>query len=156
MRFTLECLRQICMYDDRRVFEGWDETFLGAALFEDVLTLHRERHVFKVGVDLRRIKVDNLAAFDSKGTFGFSSLQDYMNNLTNFQQALQTASFVAHEWQVFPFVQDDFRVTPELTLNLGLRYEYHTVPLGLFGATDPQSLSAMVPGPVKADRSPPV
>jgi hypothetical protein len=120
---------------------------------EDVLTLHRERHVIKMGADVRYIKLDNLSAFDSKGTFTFAGLQDFMNNLVNFQQALQTSSFLANEWQLFPFVQDDFRVNPELTLNLGLRYEFHTVPLGLFGATDPQSLSAMVPGPVKADKN---
>ena len=28
----------------------------------------------------------------------------------------------------FYFVQDDYRVTPELTLNLGVRYEYATPP----------------------------
>jgi len=48
-------------------------------------------------------------------------------------------------------VQDDFRVTPDLTLNLGVRYEIADVPLGLFGATDPESLNAMVPRPVKKD-----
>ena len=38
-----------------------------------------------------------------------------------------------------------------LTLDFGLRYEISGVPFGLFGATDPESLAAMVPGPVKKD-----
>ena len=64
-----------------------------------------------------------------------------MNNTAfNLTQALQTASWDAKQWQTFFFVQDDFRVTPDLTLNIGLRYELSTVPLGMFGATDPESL----------------
>ena len=69
-----------------------------------------------------------------------------MNNTAfNLTQALQTASWDAKQWQTFFFVQDDFRVTPDLTLNLGLRYELSDVPLGLFGATDPESLAVLVP-----------
>src|SRR5262249_13022162 len=32
------------------------------------------------------------------------------------------------------FVQDDWRISPRLTLNLGLRYELNTVPYDAFGA----------------------
>ena len=42
-------------------------------------------------------------------------------------------------------------MTPDLTLNLGLRYELSDVPLGMFGATDPESLGALVPGPPEKD-----
>ena len=44
-------------------------------------------------------------------------------------------------------VPHDFR----LTLDFGLRYEISDVPFGMFGATDPESLAAVVPGPVKKD-----
>jgi hypothetical protein len=120
--------------------------------FSDTLTWTRTRHTLKFGADVRYNRADNGSAFDSKGTFGFNNLQDYMNNFAaTYAQALQTSSWFATQWQNSFFVQDDFRVTPELTLNLGLRYEISTVPLGMFGATDPESLSVLVPGPVKRD-----
>lgn len=31
-------------------------------------------------------------------------------------------------WHIAPFIQDDIKLTPKLTLNLGLRYEYNSVP----------------------------
>ena len=127
-----------------RVSDAWQ--------FSDTLTWLKGKHALKFGADIRYNKLDNIAAFDSKGTFTFNSLQDYMNNLAaTFQQALQTASFTATQWQTSYFVQDDFHVRSDLTLNLGLRYELSTVPLGFFGATDDQSLGALVPPPVKKD-----
>jgi hypothetical protein len=120
--------------------------------YSDILSWQKGKHAVKFGADIRRIQLFNLAAFDSKGTFTFNNLQDYMNNVAvTFAQALQTATFDARQTQQFYFAQDDFRVTPNLTLNLGIRYELAGVPFGFFGATDSQSLGAVVPGPVKKD-----
>jgi Carboxypeptidase regulatory-like domain/TonB dependent receptor len=122
--------------------------------FMDVLTFQRGRHSLKAGADIRYVTLDNLAAFDSKGTFTFNSLQDYMNNnAVSFAQALQTSSYDATQWFQAYFLQDDWRPTPNLTINLGLRYENSTVPLGLFGATQPEVLAALVPGPTKKDNN---
>jgi hypothetical protein len=120
--------------------------------FADTLTRQMGRHGLKMGADIRYITLDNIAAFDSKGTFTFDNFQAYMNNLAvTYVQALQTASFNAKQWQSFLFLQDDFKITPTLTVNMGLRYEISTVPFGFFGATDAASLGALVPGPVKKD-----
>lgn len=121
--------------------------------FSNTTTREQGRHTLKFGADIRYNDVDNNAAFNTKGTFVFNSLQDFVNNRAfSFTQALQTASWQATQWQTFLFAQDDFRITPELTVNLGLRYEVSTVPLGMFGATDPESRAARVPGPVKTDK----
>lgn len=57
--------------------------------FSDVATMHRGKHAIKFGADIRRVVLDNEAAFDSKGTFTFSNFQDYMNNTAaRFAQAL--------------------------------------------------------------------
>jgi len=122
--------------------------------FSDVLSWQKNRHAVKFGFDIRHIRLLNIAAFDSKGTFTFNNLESYLNNsAVSFVQALQTATFNARQTQQFYFAQDDFRLKSNLTFNLGVRYEFSKVPFGAFGATDPQSLAALVPGPVKSDKN---
>ncbi len=122
--------------------------------FQNLLTKQLGNHTLKAGFDIRYIQLDNTAAFDSKGTFVFNNLADFLNNnVFEFRQALQTASFDARQVSQFYFFQDDWRVTPSLTLNLGIRYETNDVPFGFFGARDAESRSAGVPGPVRRDNN---
>lgn len=122
--------------------------------FSDTVSWLTGRHSLKFGADIRHIHLYNQAAFNTKGTYGFSNLASFVNNTaTVFEQALQVASFDARQWQQYYFAQDDIRVTPNFTLNLGLRYEVANNPFGFFGATDAQSLGALVPGPVPTDKN---
>jgi outer membrane receptor protein involved in Fe transport len=116
----------------------------------DTASFVRGRHTFKFGANIVYQRLLNLAAFDTKGTYTFNNFADFMNNsAATLVVALNTASFDARQTQHGYFFQDDLRVTKNLTLNLGLRYEYANYPFGFFGATDPNIRATLVPGPAK-------
>jgi Carboxypeptidase regulatory-like domain len=122
--------------------------------YQDVVSATTGRHALKFGLDIRRYRLRNQNDRDSKGTWAFPGLVEFINNqATSVTRALTTSSFVATEWDHAYFFQDDFRAARHLTLNLGLRYQYATVPLGMFGTTDPTIQTAGVPGPAKPDRT---
>jgi Carboxypeptidase regulatory-like domain/TonB dependent receptor len=121
--------------------------------YQDVATYTTGRNSLKFGLDLRRYWLSNRSQLDSKGTWSFPNLQDFLNNNANLlRQAMNDSSFVAKQWNHAYFFQDDLKATRDLTLNLGVRYEYTTIPLGFFGATDPALRAAGARGPVVPDK----
>ncbi|HVO98585.1 MAG TPA: TonB-dependent receptor [Bryobacteraceae bacterium] len=53
----------------------------------------------------------------------------YLNNIANvksYTQSYGNASYTVNDWLWSLFVQDDWRIRPNLTINLGLRYERQT------------------------------
>ena len=122
--------------------------------WQNVTTFLHGRHSLKFGVDIRRNRLFNLAAFDSKGTWTFISLADFLNNRAfSLRQTVTDASFDSRQTNQYYFFQDDIRVRKNLNLNLGLRYEYSSVPFGFFGAANAEIAAEGVPLPAKADRN---
>lgn len=122
--------------------------------WQDVATYLMGRHSLKMGVDIHYNKLFNRAGFDSKGTWRFNSLADFINNQAfSLDQAVNEATFDARQTNQNYFFQDDFKVTPQLTLNFGIRYEYSDVPFGFFGAATDAIAAVGVPRDVQPDKN---
>ena len=119
---------------------------------QDVASYTLGKHALKFGFDIRRNELFNRTGENSKGTWTFSNLQDFMNNQAfSLDQAVNEASFDAWQTSHNYFFQDDWKLTKHLTVNLGMRYEYSTVPLGYFGAATDEIAAAGVARPAQPD-----
>jgi hypothetical protein len=122
--------------------------------FQDVASYIVDRHALKFGGDIRYNKLFARFGTNSKGTWTFSNLADFLNNnALSLVQAVNESTFDATQWNNSYFFQDDIKVGRRLTLNAGIRYESSTVPLGYFAATDPAIRAVGIPGPPKPDNN---
>ena len=110
----------------------------GSYIFQDDLTWIHGKHSFRFGYDYRRyVYTDRASA--SLGSFGFSPLQTALPGF-NTQTGDAFASFLLgaantasqqvfgytsgfHQAEHALYAMDDWKVTPKLTVNLGLRWE---------------------------------
>lgn len=63
----------------------------------------------------------------------------------NYSQGFGNPGIKFNTYDYNFFVQDDFRVTPRLTVNLGLRYEYEKLPKASFANTGTGYSSSLIP-----------
>jgi len=106
--------------------------------FQDTVSWTLGRQTLRAGLDIgRQIEVD-LVAQQALGGLVFTAggaLSALDNFLDNDLGASGSASKTfgptridPHSWKSALFIQDDVKFTPELTVNLGLRYDYLTSP----------------------------
>lgn len=99
----------------------------------DSLAWFRGRHSLKVGGEFRRTVIDARYGIASNGFFVFAPFpasDPYANFLTGnpvvFFQAGGDLARTMRNFDLAGFVQDEWRVHPQLTLNLGVRWEVVT------------------------------
>jgi hypothetical protein len=101
-------------------FQGYDDAFLT-----------RGMHSIKFGFAVERMQSNNLIHFFDNGRFGFPSLAAFLTNQPVVFQATIPSSATSRgirETLYGGHIQDDWRILPNLMVNLGLRYEMTTIP----------------------------
>ena len=103
--------------------------------YED-LSSDRGNHALKFGVGVERIRDNMLGVSDAGGVFSFNLLSDFLTNAPFFLSAAIPSAVSKRgirQTVVGAYIQDDWRWRPNMTINLGLRYEMATVPTEVHG-----------------------
>ncbi|MCA1635601.1 MAG: TonB-dependent receptor [Acidobacteria bacterium] len=94
---------------------------------QETLTVVRGAHSLKLGADAQRISSVFVELSDASGTYNFASAGDFLAGTpSRFRQRFGSAS-TQRNFYSGVFVQDEWRVRPNLTLSMGLRYENESV-----------------------------
>jgi hypothetical protein len=114
----------------------------------DNLTWLRGNHTFKFGGDFRWIISPQSFSQRVRGDYEYLSTEQYLLDLSPDAFGERNAGnniYYGNQKVLFAFAQDDWRIRPNFTLNLGVSYSYQQVPLG---ARTSQVLNAIstVPG----------
>jgi hypothetical protein len=92
----------------------------------------RGRHSLKAGADITRFQYDFTSVSFLAGSYTFNSLAELLQNRP-FRLNIRSTAEPRIERNIRMttagfFVQDDLRVTPNMMLNVGVRYEPYSVP----------------------------
>jgi hypothetical protein len=131
--------------------------------YQDNVSYLRGKHALKFGGEFAHIEADAVSQRGARGVIRFSGentpgltdcgglscpLEDFLAGIPLNGSILTGNGVRQMTWRSSAgFVQDDWRITPKLMLNLGLRYEYKS-PIkevnGLWGSFDPNSPTGLV------------
>jgi len=133
--------------------------------YTDDLFYSRGRHGLKFGASVIKFNNHTIICGSCAGQATFSSIGNFLQGIAASTTAIQPNADYIRNWMYWTsgaYAQDDWRVHPRLTLNLGVRWEFETVPWDVNGhnqylahVTDPTFTKGPIYSPLpKANFSP--
>ena len=108
----------------------------------DVLSLERHKHHLRLGGEFHSYRWSGGANINNYGTIDFAHFNDFLVGNSDLSSVgigiIKNRDFRSSDYAAF--VQDDWKLSPRLVINLGLRYELDLPPYethGLIGGFDP-------------------
>src|SRR6266571_1254219 len=116
-------------------------TIQNAFTWTDTWSMVRGRHTFRAGGEVNRFQLNRYNNFAVRGSLGFDQIGSgtgcgvtistcilpFQSFLLGRPTSLQSAAGISNRWfrntDYAAFFQDDFRIYPRLTVNIGLRWE---------------------------------
>ncbi len=110
---------------------------LNSFQYNDDAFLTRGTHSLRFGVAVERLQGHEFTIQRPNGSFVFNDLQDFLTNqpalLNSIGSAAVGTPYGPRITFVGGYVQDDWKIRSNLTLNLGVRYEIATLPTEVHG-----------------------
>ena len=93
------------------------------------VSVQRGGHFFKAGADFTYNDLNIIFPGIQQGQYTFSSLTNFLaGRYVNFQQAFGPAAQPQQNPNVGAYGEDEWRIKSNLTLNLGVRYDFQSLP----------------------------
>ena len=103
---------------------------------EDSLALERGSHLLKIGGEWRDLQLNGILYYFTRGSLSFSGalsgsgLSDLLLGLPSFGLQSESVNPITLRSKSYDgYFEDDWRLSPKLSLNLGVRYECNTPPV---------------------------
>ena len=94
----------------------------------DMLSYTRGKHTLKMGGEQSLNKDVQQTLLNNYGVFAFTTLSTFLLGLPTTMNQDAPVTALDNSWTTGLFLQDDFRVLSNLTINLGLRWDLQTPP----------------------------
>ena len=101
--------------------------------FSENLSWTHRNHNVKTGVEVRRYIAPNSFTQRARGDYNYSSLGTYLYDINPDGLTERSTGTLIYYGDLIDsawYINDTWRIRPSFTLNLGLRYEYATIPFG--------------------------